>query len=341
MRRRAAWLLLTMLVGLLLSHPSIAAPKTLTVAQYRALLQTAATKLERMENRAPRRTAPVLKPLAAEYIVRRSDGTTQKISGIALGLPSSSQNRPNSRQAVQETRAAIQMQLKELNAWEQSQYTPADAQAIIKQLEGSGQIQTGPSWIEQAWADFYKAITGLFKRFVEWLGGLFPSGGGPNELPEVDPVWIRVVFFITVAALLAAIAYLVWQVIGNRRRNRPQGAFAFSPEDAELLALPPDELRLRATRFASEGNFREALRHLYIALLLNLDARGVWRYDARRTNWEHIHALEKNAAHNALVTPLADITHRFDRVRYGNADCTREDWDAFERDVTKVEAATS
>lgn len=329
-----------MLVGLLLPHLSIAAPQTLTVAQYRALLQTATTKLEQMENRAPRHAAPVLKPLAAEYIVRRADGTTQKISGRALGLPSSSQARPNSRQAVQEARAAIQTQLKELEAWEKSQYTPADAQAIIKQLEGSGQIQTGPSWIEQAWADFYKAITGLFKRFLEWLGGLFPSGGEPSELPEIDPIWIRIVFFITVAALLAAIAYLVWQIIGNRR-NKPQGAFAFSPEDAELLELPPDELRQRATRFASEGNFREALRHLYIALLLNLDARGVWRYDARRTNWEHIHALEKSAAHNALVAPLADITHRFDRVRYGNADCTHEDWNTFERDVTQVEAATS
>ena len=101
----------------------------------------------------------------------------------------------------------------------------------------------------------------------------------------------------------------------------------------------------RASSSASSGEKAKApwgrLRRLYIALLLNLDARGVWRYDARRTNWEHIHALEKNTAHHALVAPLADITHRFDRVRYGNADCNRDDWDAFERDVTKVEAATS
>lgn len=337
--RHAALLFLATLLGLL-PHACIAAPQAISAAAYRARLQSAATQLERMEIHSPRRLAPVLKPLAVEYRVRRADGATQTASGI--GFYDSSGDRPRlaTRQTVQKARAAVLARLQALDAWERSTYLPADAQTIIGQLEGSGQIRTGPTWLEQAWADFYKTVTELFKRFVDWFGGLFPSGG-PGNLPQVDPAWIRILFFATVVALLAAIAFLIWQAIGGRRKRKQQGAFAFSPEDAELLSLPPDELRARAARFAAEGNYREALRHLYIALLLNLDEKNVWRYDARRTNWEHIAALKKNPAWLQVIDPLSDITHRFDRVRYGNADCTQHDWNDFERDVQTVEATTS
>jgi hypothetical protein len=339
MMLRAALLFLTLMVGV---WPSLclAAPKTISVDQYRTLLQTAAKQLKQMETQGPRLPAPVLKALAIPYTVQRADGATQTVLSSTPGLASGNYYRSASRQTVQEAHTAVLTQLSALDAWDRSQYAPADAQAIVAQLEGSGQIRTGPTWVEQSWANFYKAFADAFKRFLNWFGDLFPSGS-PGEMPEINPSWIRAVFFISVVALLAAIAYLIWQIIGNRRSNQPQGAFAFSPEDAELLALPPNELRARATRFASEGNYREALRHLYIAMLLNLDEREVWRYDARRTNWEHIAALEKNTTHNLLVTPLADITRRFDRVRYGNADCTQHDWNAFERDVNNLEAKTA
>lgn len=338
MTLRAALLFFTLMVGLLPSL-CLAAPQTISVGQYRALLQSAAQQLKQMETQAPRHPAPVLKTLATPYTVRRADGATQTVHSSTPGMAGGRLTQSATRQTVQEAHTAVLTRLKALDAWERSRYVPADAQAIVTQLEGSGQIRTGPTWIEQSWANFYKAITEAFKRFLEWFSDLFPSGG-PSNIPEIDPTWIRIVFFISVIALLAAIGYLIWQIIGNRRKNQPQGAFAFSPEDAELLALPPDELRTRASRFAAEGNFREALRHLYIALLLNLDEREVWRYDARRTNWEHITALEKSATHHILVAPLADITHRFDRVRYGNADCTQQDWSVFERDVNRVEAQT-
>jgi len=336
---RAALLFLTLMVGL---WPSLcmAAPQIISVDQYRALLQSTAKQLKQMETQGPRLPAPVLKTLATPYTVRRADGVSQTVLNSTPGLGSGRYSGRVTRQTVQETHTAVLTQLSALDAWDASQYTPADAQAIVAQLEGSGQIRTGPTWIEQAWANFYKALNDAFKRFLKWFGDLFPSGS-PGEMPEIDPSWIRVVFYISVIALLAAIAYLIWQIIGNRRSKQPQGAFAFSPEDAELLALPPNELRARAARFAADGNYREALRHLYIALLLNLDEREVWHYDARRTNWEHINALKKNPTHNFLVTPLADITHRFDRVRYGNADCTQQDWTVFERDVDSVEAKTA
>lgn len=64
--------------------------------------------------------------------------------------------------------------------------------------------------------------------------------------------------------------------------------------------------------------------------------RGAWRYDTRRTNWEHI-AILQNSPNAPLAAPMSDLTRRFDRVRYGGADCTNADWQRFESDALAVE----
>lgn len=343
---RRAWLLFLLALIFIISAPLatvFAAPaKTLSVEAYRAQLQKATTQLERLEERPPRQLAPVLAPLQQDATIKRADGQTQEASGdewssIAKKVPVSA-----SRETTRQLREKIIARQRALDSWASSSYTPADAQSIMRQLEGSGQIRTGPTWLQQTWSNFYKLVTQTWKRFLTWIGSLFPTAT-PGQMPQIDPAWIKAVFTLTVIALLALVAFLVWRAVGGHigKKRKKQGAFAFSPEDLELLALPPDELRERAHRFAGEGNFREALRHLYIALLLSLDTRGVWRYDARRTNWEHITALRADAARSILVAPLSDITRRFDRVRYGNAACAHDDWQQFERDVAALEASTA
>jgi hypothetical protein len=101
-----------------------------------------------------------------------------------------------------------------------------------------------------------------------------------------------------VLSLLAVLGYLLWRTLGGRlgREGARREVRYLQSEDAELLLLPPDELRQRADGFAASGDFRQALRHLYLSLLLELDSGGVWRYDTRRTNWEHIRVLRRKSS---------------------------------------------
>lgn len=323
--------------------PTPAKVQVVSVEQYRRLLEESQITLEKLEQRAPRDLTPIIKKLETTRRVKRADGQSQTFSGDwwnhlfvpqQRGVPVKvSTLSLATREQTRTLKTAVQAQRKALESWAQSTHSPADAQGIVKQLVGTGQIRVEPTWYEQARADFMKWMKTTWKAFVDWIGGLFPSAT-PGQMPRVNPDIVKLFFTLTVVALLALVAYLVWRAVGGklRRGSKNQGAFAFT-EDAELLVLPPDELRSRAQAFAKEGNYREALRHLYISLLLELDARGVWRYDARRTNWEHISALHKNAEHSQLVAPLSNITRRFDRVRYGNASCNQQEWTHFESDV--------
>jgi len=329
-------------------------------------LQRAARGLRAMESKGPRDLPKVLSPLAKSFRLKRADGERQTAGGDEWQRRiddwiDSTQHAATSRQEppeaqrvqVQRARLAVAARLRELDNWttprDGKYFVPAaDAQNIIKQLEASGEIRTGPTALQQWWASVAKWFSDAFEAFVKWVGSLFPSAPRGNVRPfNLDPRLLQALFTLAVVALLGVIGFLVWRAVGGRwSRNPARREVRFEGEDAELLQLPPDELTERARAWAAQGNFREALRHLYIALLLNLDQRGVWRYDARRTNWEHIAALRRGvpmqstlvAADSPLVEPLSDLTRRFDRVRYGDAPCSSDDWTRFLHDVEQLRA---
>jgi hypothetical protein len=300
------------------------------------------------DNRLRRPLRGILQGLAKTEVVQRGDGATQtagadewqRLLAKMKGNPSLSEVR-TVRQVVARRRLAVEQWMRPRNG---GYYEPQDAQNLLRQLESTGQIRTGPTRAQQFWAGikngFKNTIGELLRRIANWLSGTLPSV--PKPAPNFDMRWIKFLFYSTVLSLLIVLAYLVWKTLGGRwGRQGARREVRFAGEDAELLRLPPDELRDRARRLAGEGNFREALRHLYIALLLILDARGVWRYDTRRTNWEHIAALRQSSkgdpSRAPLVEPLSDLTLRFDRVRYGNAGCDQEDWTRFAHDVERLE----
>jgi hypothetical protein len=209
-------------------------------------------------------------------------------------------------------------------------------------LEKSGEIRTGPLWWQKVVADVQKSIADAFAALTKWLNSLFPTPTArPNVSAGIDK-WLWFLFYGLVLAILAAVLWFVWRAFGGKwGRRTVRREAVLQSEDAALLLLPLDELRARAEDFAAAGNFREALRHRYLSLLLQLDARGVWRYDARRTNWEHITLLGRSESKRALVAPLGDLTRRFDRVRYGGAPCDDEHWRGFESDARNFEAQSS
>lgn len=78
-----------------------------------------------------------------------------------------------------------------------------------------------------------------------------------------------------VIALVAIVGHMVW----SWRAARPT-AYDDDATDVEtaIRRLDPGPFRRRAAGLASEGRFDEAVRELYVALLLTLDRPGALRY---------------------------------------------------------------
>ena len=70
----------------------------------------------------------------------------------------------------------------------------------------------------------------------------------------------------------------------------------------------------RAESLSMQGDYRNAIRYLYLSSLLVLDEQGVMRYDRSRTNREYLRSV---ASRPELANPLRDVIEVFDRVWYG------------------------
>jgi hypothetical protein len=70
----------------------------------------------------------------------------------------------------------------------------------------------------------------------------------------------------------------------------------------------------RAETLSLQGDYRNAVRYLYLSSLLVLDEQGLMRYDRSRTNREYLRSV---ASKPDLAKPLRDVIDVFDRVWYG------------------------
>ncbi|HEX5941541.1 MAG TPA: DUF4129 domain-containing protein [Anaerolineales bacterium] len=70
----------------------------------------------------------------------------------------------------------------------------------------------------------------------------------------------------------------------------------------------------RAENLSMQGDYRNAIRYLYLSSLLVLDEQGVMRYDRSRTNREYLRSVSSRPE---LAKPLRDVIEVFDRVWYG------------------------
>jgi hypothetical protein len=111
-------------------------------------------------------------------------------------------------------------------------------------------------------------------------------------------------------------------------------------ESALPLITSDDEANLtsaqalsNAQRLASAGDYRSAVRQLYLSTLLLLDERGRLRYDRALTNREYLRAV----AHIPdIANALRPIVETFDRVWYGFSSISQREFEAYRERVEMI-----
>lgn len=142
----------------------------------------------------------------------------------------------------------------------------------------------------------------LLDHFFTFLERVWPGQKTAFTLGQ-GVATIAGIFLIIV--LVYIVRHLLQDVVGEARL--PQRKAADDP-------LTAQDAHQQAQNAAGTGDYRTAVRYLYLACLLSLDERGLLRYDRSLTNREYLRTISHLPD---LAKLLGEVVELFDRVWYG------------------------
>jgi hypothetical protein len=164
----------------------------------------------------------------------------------------------------------------------------------------------------------------LLARFLEFLSRLFPDvsinlGGEAvgNLIAIGGAVILAIAMFFALRGLF--LDFIAETEIGDRDELA----------DEQLTA---ETALKRAQTLSTGGDYRMAVRYLYLSTLLIMEERGLFRYDRAKTNREYLRSLQERPE---LALILKDVVEVFDRVWYGFQPLSKSDYSQYQ---TRVEA---
>lgn len=175
----------------------------------------------------------------------------------------------------------------------------ADLAALKVILENPDfQWDREPSPLEKFWEEFWARIN-------DWLNELF-GGNGEVNVPVPNEA-----FTIGASVILVIVLLFVFRALFS---DFLIDAAAKDEQMAGDELLTAESALQKAKDISRGGDYRTAVRYLYISSLLTLDERGLMRFDRSKTNREYLRSV---AALPQLSAPLRDVIDVFDRVWYG------------------------
>ncbi|MCL2351087.1 MAG: hypothetical protein FWC55_01000 [Firmicutes bacterium] len=170
--------------------------------------------------------------------------------------------------------------------------------------------------------DVRKVITQFIQRLLERiLGRLHITLPGGVSVPS----WVgHAVLAAAALAVFAAAALIVRRAV-RRRRLAPAVPVGDIFAGVELTSL--ERLLKDCAAFAAAGDFREALRRMYIALLWSLDAAGIISLDKAKTNGQLKREVSMSAP--AYARDFDALSDAFGFAWYGKKGVDAGKWGGF------------
>lgn len=177
----------------------------------------------------------------------------------------------------------------------------------------------------------------LLDQLRRWLANLFaqwgaaPAGDAPPG--PISEAVARVVGWIVAAGAAMLLLFVLVRWLQTLLRSFVGDVAARRGAD-HGLPVTPAAARAAATRAAQGGDYRAAVRQLYLAALLTLQERRVVMRDPSLTNREVLARLP--AAHPAHA-PLQAVVEVFDDVWYGVHEPDRATFEQYRVAVDELE----
>ena len=178
-----------------------------------------------------------------------------------------------------------------------------------------------------AWKEYVEKILGSVR---DWLGKQV------NNMNYDRNKWFQ--YTTNGIILMLTLILAVWIIRSFGRANRSPG------EKSIISPRPPagsfekewTTLRKDARGKALEGAFREAIRSLFVSVLLEGDRKGWWIYEPEATNREHLARIKGPEQRKTCFGNLIDI---YERAWYGLGRPAADEFQDCEECIQRMEEA--
>jgi hypothetical protein len=191
---------------------------------------------------------------------------------------------------------------------------PADARERLNEILNKPPFQQPNPAANTWWDDFWDWVARVLEALVRPVGSVPASASATIG-------WV--ILGVGALLLLGLIGYLL---IGLRRTI----AVEARTDDDPAAGLTARTALDQASQVARSGDYRSAMRYLYISALLWLDERDLLRYDRALTNREYLERLQSNPALRERLRPVVET---FDLVWYGHRALDAESFAAYRAQV--------
>ena len=208
--------------------------------------------------------------------------------------------------------------LKAHEQYPQKVFTLADIDPLKKILArpefqwNEGQAAEMPDWL----AKIFDAIANFTDRLVFAIANMLVQG--------------RTAFIVIGSILFVLILFYISRSLSRSLAGNAQ--IAANDDEREGIVTSKGALQ-RAQTLSMQGDYRNAVRFLYLSSLLVLDEQGLLRYDRSRTNREYLLSV---ASRPDLADPLRDVIDVFDRVWYGYEPVDEQAYQAYREHVEEL-----
>jgi hypothetical protein len=215
----------------------------------------------------------------------------------------------------------------------QLEQASADAKAASARARGilsRPEFAVAPPPPEKADAEKADEPPGWWQRFMDglskWLEELFkrqrdPIRSGPNLAPTSGASVANALAIILIGVTLVVLAVVLMRAFikpdqeGAQLEVNTYESSALSQDPMSALSRPPEGWAHLADELAARGEYREAVRSLYLALLSRLHREGAILYDSTLSNWDYLRNFK---GRREWLPPFRELTRRFDFAWYGN-----------------------
>ncbi len=176
--------------------------------------------------------------------------------------------------------------------------------------------------LERWWQEFRERLWEWLQRLLGDRGGVVVGGGS------------KALGYLVLFAGILGIGLLAYYLLRGLRLHFVSDAELNMQNGVRGAPLTASAALERAQSLSTGGDYRTAMRYLYLSLLLLLDEREILRYDHTLTNREYARSLTRLPQFAATFNRVVDV---FDRVWYGHHDLNADEYADYATQVKDLE----